>query len=86
MFDVDNSGLINRMEFKRGLEKCAVEVSRQELAKLQQLYFDGDGDNMISFDEFIQFAKLDEGPKRRKQWEEEDGWEGIDYLTCGFFY
>ena len=86
IFDVDNSGLINRLEFKRGLEKLDIESSRDELRQLQQLIFEGDGDNMISFDEFLKFAVVDEGPKRRKQWEEEDGWEGFDYLTCGFFY
>lgn len=36
-------------------------------------YFDGDGDNLISLDEFIHFVKPSDGSDRRKQWEEEDG-------------
>ena len=72
------------MEFKRGLEKCDLDLTRQEIQQLQNLYFGGD--TMLSYDNWLAAAKKEEDEKRRKQWEDEDGWEGFDYITCGFFY
>ena len=56
------------------------------MQQLQRLYFGGDGDNLISFAEFCANAVDRDGEKRRKQWEEEDTYDTLDYITCGAFW
>mmetsp|Transcript_66900 Transcript_66900/g.124979 ORF Transcript_66900/g.124979 Transcript_66900/m.124979 type:complete len:193 (+) Transcript_66900:59-637(+) len=89
LFDVEGSGQINRLEFKRGLEKVGFDLPREQLQGLQKIYFDGGGEppfpNTISYKEFCSLAKTDENAGKRKQWEDEGGWDSFDYLTLGFF-
>uniref|UniRef100_A0A7S3NNZ0 EF-hand domain-containing protein n=1 Tax=Aureoumbra lagunensis TaxID=44058 RepID=A0A7S3NNZ0_9STRA len=55
-FDENGSGIINRQEFKRGLEKLGFELDESLLQGLIDR-FDVDGDGRIDYDEFVRFFK-----------------------------
>lgn len=37
MFDTENTGQINRLEFKRGLERLDFDLSRDQMAQIQKM-------------------------------------------------
>lgn len=86
IFDTDDSGAINRFEFRQGLTRLKLEYTRDEVDALLRKYFDEDGNNMIEFDEFYKFCKEEAVTIDKVMFEDEDMWEPIDYVLCGIFY